>query len=41
MVDMAMALTSPGTLVIGIDIVHYLKSFDESGERCIYPAGDF
>jgi type IV secretory pathway VirJ component len=40
-VDMAMVLTSQGTLVIGIDIVHYLKSFDESKKECIYPAGDF
>jgi type IV secretory pathway VirJ component len=39
--DIAIALTSPGTLVIGIDIVHYVKSFDDSSERCIYPAGDF
>jgi type IV secretory pathway VirJ component len=41
MVDMAMVLASEDTLVIGVDIVHYLKSFDESKKECIYPAGDF
>ena len=40
-VDMAIALSSRGTLVIGVDIVHYLRSLDASGEGCTYPAGDF
>ncbi|MGB8658604.1 MAG: AcvB/VirJ family lysyl-phosphatidylglycerol hydrolase [Candidatus Zixiibacteriota bacterium] len=40
-VDMAKALSSMDALVVGIDIVHYLKQLEESGEKCSYPAGDF
>jgi type IV secretory pathway VirJ component len=40
-VDMAIALSSQDTLVIGIDIVHYLRSLGESKRDCSYPAGDF
>ncbi len=39
-VDMAGALASDDTLVVGIDIVHYLKSLSTSKEACVYPAGD-
>jgi hypothetical protein len=35
MMDIVMALASQGTLVIAIDIVHYLRSLDKSREGCI------
>ena len=40
-VDMARQLTGLNTLVVGIDIRHYLKSLEGSQEKCAYPAGDF
>jgi type IV secretory pathway VirJ component len=40
-VDMARELTSLDTLVVGVDITHYLKEIEKSDARCLYPAGDF
>jgi type IV secretory pathway VirJ component len=40
-VDMARELATTGALVIGIDIVHYLKELTASGDGCLYPASDF
>jgi len=40
-VDMANSLSSLKSLVIGIDIIHYLKELEASDERCSYPAADF
>jgi type IV secretory pathway VirJ component len=40
-VDMAKALASKRTMVIGIDIVQYIKHVAESMEANSYPAGDF
>ena len=40
-VDMARTLAGMDTLVVGIDIVHYLKELGRSGEPCLYPAADF
>jgi type IV secretory pathway VirJ component len=40
-VDMARSLASLDALVVGIDIVHYLRELAQSSEPCGYPAGDF
>ena len=40
-VDMAKKLSSLNALVVGIDIVHYLKQLESSPEQCSYPASDF
>jgi type IV secretory pathway VirJ component len=40
-VDMAKALCTLDALVVGIDIIHYIKELESSGERCSYPASDF
>ncbi len=40
-VDMARELSSLDTLVVGIDIIHYLKELENSNEKCSYPAADF
>jgi type IV secretory pathway VirJ component len=40
-VDMARSLAGDDALVLGIDIVKYLKQLDLSKERCSYPAADF
>ncbi|MBI5057421.1 MAG: virulence factor family protein [Nitrospirae bacterium] len=40
-VDMARELASLDALVIGIDIIHYLKELEASSEKCSYPAADF
>jgi type IV secretory pathway VirJ component len=40
-VDMAGALASLDALVVGIDIIHYLKELGRSHEKCLYPASDF
>jgi len=40
-VDMAKKLSTLNALVIGIDIVHYLKQLESSSEKCSYPASDF
>jgi type IV secretory pathway VirJ component len=39
-IDMAKALASLDSLVVGIDIVHYLQVLSRSSEKCLYPAGD-
>jgi type IV secretory pathway VirJ component len=40
-VDMARELATTGALVVGIDIVHYLKELAGGGDGCLYPAADF
>jgi type IV secretory pathway VirJ component len=40
-VDMARELSSLNSLVVGIDINHYLKSLSNGKEACSYPAADF
>jgi type IV secretory pathway VirJ component len=40
-VDMAHQLASTGALVVGIDMVHYLKQLSASNDGCLYPASDF
>jgi len=40
-VDMARELTSTGALVVGIDILRYLKELGAGGDACLYPAADF
>jgi type IV secretory pathway VirJ component len=40
-VDMARELAGLDSLVVGIDIRHYLKSLETGHEKCVYPAGDF
>lgn len=40
-VDMARALSSKDALVVGIDILHFIRELEKSDEACLYPAGDF
>jgi type IV secretory pathway VirJ component len=40
-VDMARELAALDTLVVGVDVRHYLKALAASGEPCVYPASDF
>ena len=40
-VDMARTLASLDALVIGVDIVHYLRQLDAGNGNCLYPASDF
>jgi len=40
-VDMARELAGLDALVVGIDINHFLKQTESSGENCLYPAADF
>lgn len=40
-VDMARTLASLDALVVGVDIVHYLRELDARSEGCSYPAADF
>ena len=40
-VDMARQLSSMNALVVGIDIIHYLKQLEAADEKCSYPSGDF
>jgi type IV secretory pathway VirJ component len=40
-IDVARDLAARNTLVIGIDINHYLHSLNNSKEKCLYPASDF
>lgn len=40
-VDMARELATLDSLVVGIDITHYLKELEKSDDKCSYPAGDF
>lgn len=39
-VDMAKAVATKGTLVLGVDTPRYLKAVDASTDRCAYFAGD-
>jgi type IV secretory pathway VirJ component len=40
-VDMARELSSLDSLVVGVDITHYLRELAKSKEKCSYPAADF
>jgi type IV secretory pathway VirJ component len=40
-VKMARALADMNVMVVGIDIVHYMKSITHTKGKCLYPAGDF
>jgi type IV secretory pathway VirJ component len=40
-VDMARELASLDTLVVGIDIRHFIKEMEATGENCLYPAANF
>ncbi len=40
-IDMARALADLDSLVVGIDITHYLKELGATKEKCSYPAADF
>ena len=40
-VDVARELASASSLVVGVDIVHYLRELRASSEECVYPAADF
>jgi type IV secretory pathway VirJ component len=40
-VDMARELASLDALIVGIDINHFLRKKEASGEKCFYPAADF
>jgi hypothetical protein len=40
-IDMAQSLVALDSVVIGIDIVHYLREVARSGESCTYSAADF
>jgi type IV secretory pathway VirJ component len=40
-IDMAQSLVALDSVVIGIDIVHYLREIARSGEYCTYSAADF
>ena len=40
-VDMAVSLAGMDSLVVGIDITHYLKQMQSGSGTCAYPAADF
>ncbi|MFT4578935.1 MAG: type IV secretory pathway VirJ component [Nitrospinales bacterium] len=40
-VEMAKSLAKLDSLVIGVDITHYLKKAQSGKEKCLYPASDF
>jgi type IV secretory pathway VirJ component len=40
-VEMARTLARLDALVVGIDIIHYLRQLNQSGGTCLYPAADF
>ena len=40
-VDMARELATTGALVVGVDIVRYLKELSAGTDACLYPAADF
>ena len=40
MADIARAIKSQNTLVVGVNLKHYLKEQSSSRPKCIYPAGD-
>ena len=39
-VQMARTIAEQGAVVVGIDIIHYLKYLESTKEQCYYPAGD-
>lgn len=40
-IDMARALARLDSLVIGVDVTHYLRAVDAATEKCVYAAADF
>jgi type IV secretory pathway VirJ component len=40
-VDMARELATLNALVVGIDIIHFLRELEKTGESCLNPAADF
>jgi type IV secretory pathway VirJ component len=40
-VEMAKSFAGMNYLVVGIDILHYLKHLNNTGSACLYPAADF
>ncbi|HET7831329.1 MAG TPA: AcvB/VirJ family lysyl-phosphatidylglycerol hydrolase [Gallionella sp.] len=40
-VDMARSLAELDSMVVGIDITHYLRQLDSGSEKCSYPAAHF
>lgn len=40
-VRMARSFAGMNVMVVGIDIVHYMKSITRTKAKCLYPAGDF
>ena len=40
-VDMARELATLNVLVVGIDIIHFFRELEKTGESCSYPAADF
>lgn len=40
-VQMAHSVADMNFIVVGISIPHFMKSFNRSKEKCLYPAGDF
>lgn len=40
-IDMARSLAGPDSMVVGIDITHYIKQLNASSEKCDYPAAHF
>ncbi len=40
-VKMARSFADMNVMVVGIDIVHYMKSITRTKGKCLYPAGDF
>ena len=40
-VNMARSIADMNVIVVGINIVHFMKSLKRSKEKCLYPAGDF
>ena len=40
-VDMARELATLNALVVGVDIIHFLRELEKTGESCLNPAADF
>lgn len=40
-IDMARSLAELDSMVVGIDITHYIRQLDHSREKCAYPAAHF
>ena len=39
--NMALPFVDMNVIVIGINYIHFMKSLNQSNEKCLYPAGDF